>query len=305
VKYYKNGRFGGKYDSIAALSLLDILKWKLFSGTLFASKREEPYTLEVKDETERLHMKEDFICWLGHASFLIQLGGKRLLVDPVLGNIPFYKRHTPSPYSADMLGRIDHLLLTHTHYDHFDTASLKQLLPRSSHACIPLKMGKLLRKIDTTVPYTELDWYRTYTDEGMKITFVPAKHWGRRGVFDKNRVLWGGFVIAYGGTTLYIAGDSAPGDHFEAIGEAFDIDMALLPIGAYSPRVIMKHNHMTPQEAYDAFKALRAKVMVPMHYGTFKLSDEPMDEPLAWMKEIVEGTPHRIEFLIPGKIWMI
>jgi len=303
MKTYENGRFGGLLDSSQHINLFKILHWKLFK------KSSQPLALiiplDVVDQSQKLTQEDDFVCWLGHASFLIQLGGKRIIIDPVFGDIPFYKRQIKAPYTPQMLGKIDLMLLSHTHYDHFDVPSIEALQHNGIHAVVPLKMASLLHETASSMPVHELDWYETYREEGLSITLTPARHWGRRGLFDKNRVLWGGFILQYKEHTLYFAGDSAAGDHFEAIGERFNIDLALMPIGAYKPEFIMKYNHLNPQEAYDAFEALGAKQMVPLHYGTFKLTDEPLDEPLAWMEKIAALHSGKVLFLKPGEVQML
>ena len=300
---YKNGRFGGSLDSSKNLRLLDVLCWKLFHKKTQKSVLAKPP--EVLDDAEKLDQKEDFICWLSHASFLIQLGGKRIIVDPVFSDIPLHKRHVAFPYDLETLGEIDYLLVSHTHYDHCDKPSIQLLSKRDPKALIPLKMSHCLSKMAPSIESHELDWYESYEEDGLSVTLVPAKHWGRRGIFDKNRVLWGGYVISYKGKTIYFAGDSAAGEHFAEIGERFEIDIALLPIGAYRPEFIMKENHLNPEEALNAFRQLRAKKMIPMHYGTFKLTDEPIDEPLRWMQKLAKKNAEDIEFLKVGEVFTI
>jgi L-ascorbate metabolism protein UlaG (beta-lactamase superfamily) len=302
MKTYAKGKFSGEYDTSTNVNLRHILKWKLFEhAPKIWQKQTEVKALELQCEAEKLSQEKDFICWLSHAGFLIQLGGKRFLLDPVFANIPFYKRQISVPYSVDELGDIDYLLLSHVHYDHFDKKSIKALATRSLKAILPLKMSKILHQT-SDMETEELDWYECYDDEDVQITLVPAKHWGRRGLFDKNEVLWGGYVLTYQGKSIYFAGDTAVGEHFKEIGQRFNIEYALLPIGAYKPEFIMKYNHLNPQEAFEAFKQLQAKIMIPMHYGTFKLTDEPMDEPLKWIKEIDKENPNKIKILKVGEV---
>ncbi|MDP3465839.1 MAG: MBL fold metallo-hydrolase, partial [Sulfuricurvum sp.] len=133
----------------------------------------------------------------------------------------------------------------------------------------------------------ELEWWESVTIGELLITFTPSKHWSKRTPFDTNKALWGGYVIQKEEQTLYHSGDSAMGEHFKEIGEKFEIDEAFLPIGAYRPEAIMKHNHTNPPEAIQACTDLGAKVLIPIHYGTFKLSDEPMNEPLEWFEKLI------------------
>lgn len=120
---------------------------------------------------------------------------------------------------------------------------------------------------------------------GLFITLVPAKHWSKRTLFDTNKVLWGGYMIQNEGNTLYHSGDTAMGEHFKAIRDRFEIDEAFLPIGAYKPEAIMSQNHLNPPQALQAARDLGIQTLIPIHYGTFDLSDEPLSEPLEWFKE--------------------
>ncbi len=303
MKTVSEGKFTGEFDSSQNISLLDILRWKLFQNPKLSLKRRPKILpLEVVTDLQSLDQKEDFICWLSHASFLIQLKGKRILIDPVFGDIPFYKREIPTPYRVEDLGQIDYLLISHTHYDHFDKASIRALDKMKPKAIIPLNMRKILKKTAVNISSHELDWYEAYQTEDLTITLVPARHWSRRSFFDKNNVLWGGYILSIENKTIYFAGDTAVGSHFKEIGERYNIDVALLPIGAYKPEFIMKDNHLNPQEAFDAFEKLQAKQMIPMHYGTFNLTDEPLDEPLQWMQKIDEKNPNKIIFLKAGEV---
>ena len=305
MKTYQRGKFGGVLDSSKKINFFHILRWKIFQNAKISFSSRPVIPLEVEPNLEMVGLKEDFICWLSHSSFLIQLGGKRILVDPVFGNIPFYKRHINTPYNVEDLGNIDYLLISHTHYDHFDKKSVQALDRLKPKAVVPLNMSKNIIKMAPNINCHELDWYENYEDEALTITFVPAKHWGRRSLFDKNSVLWGGYILTYNDKSIYFAGDSAPGAHFDDIGKRYKIDIALLPIGGYKPEFVMKYNHLNPQQAFDAYKQLKAKRMIPMHYGTFDLSDEPMDEPLHWMELIAAKNPNEISFLNVGEVFTL
>jgi L-ascorbate metabolism protein UlaG (beta-lactamase superfamily) len=214
--------------------------------------------------------------WLGHASWLIQIAGVSLLVDPVLGDAiaGLTRRNGRAPLAAASLPRIDAQLVTHNHYDHMDMPSL-----RSVGAPVVVGLGNA-RHFGGRPAATELGWWDGVQIGGARVTFVPSQHWSRRGLTDTNRSLWGGFVVEGGGATIYHAGDTAHFDGFAEIGRRFPrIDAALLPIGAYDPRWFMSTQHMDPKEALDAFTALGARTAVAMHWGTFKLTDEPLDEP--------------------------
>lgn len=140
---------------------------------------------------------------------------------------------------------------------------------------------------------------------GLFITLVPSLHWSNRIHFDMNKALWGGYVIQNADHTIYHSGDTAYGEHFKEIAEKFDIDEAFLPIGAYLPEEIMKHVHTSPPEALQAAHDLKVKTMIPIHYGTFILSDEPLEEPLIWFEQLVGETifPFRTYSLKAGEIY--
>lgn len=268
------------------------LKWKL--GSLFKKRRER-----VADDDFRLNIQplsakdlvsdDDFIVWLGHATFYMQLDGVKIITDPVFGGIPLIPRLAELPIDPKLL-EPDIVLLSHGHYDHLDLKSLDVLdiYGKGVKVVMPLGLGSYLKD---GVSGVELDWYGTTTHNGVTIEALPASHWHRRGVFDFNRALWCSFSISSSKRRLFFAGDTAMDGHFKEIKQkCAPIDTALLPIGAYQPREIMKDNHLNPQEALDAAEILGAKEMLPYHYGTFKLSDEPIGEPYSWIKRLAASS---------------
>jgi L-ascorbate metabolism protein UlaG (beta-lactamase superfamily) len=217
------------------------------------------------------------ITWLGHASFLVQLDGVSLLVDPALQPAIFggIRRNVPPGVAIEQLPPIDAVLVTHSHYDHLD-------LPTIERVGAPVVGGLGLERFfrDRKLFATELGWWKTTKVRGVRITFVPAQHWSRRGLFDTNRTLWGGFVVEGTRATVYHSGDTAYFAGFKEIAARFPaVDAALLPIGAYDPGWFMEQQHVTPEQALRAFGDLGARTFVAMHWGTFKLADEPLDEP--------------------------
>ena len=217
------------------------------------------------------------ITWLGHASFLVQLDGVSLLVDPALRPTLFggLGRNVPPGVAIEQLPPIDAVLVTHNHFDHLDLPTLEQV---KAPVVAGLGLERWFR--DRGLFATELGWWETTTVRGVRVTFVPAQHWSRRGLFDRNRTLWGGFVIQGTRATIYHSGDTAWFRGFAEIGRRFPgIDAALLPIGAYDPAWFMETMHLNPEQALRAFRDLRARTFVAMHWGTFKLADEPLDEP--------------------------
>ncbi len=279
----KFGRYLSSLDGSQGLYFFNIIKWKISTLPLMFKKREK-FSLPWVREVEKLSINKDFFVLLGHGTVLIQLSGVRVLTDPVFGDIPFYKRYTPCPYKPYELGKIDFVLITHSHYDHLDIPSIKSL--DAEKIVVPKGAKRYLKKISGK-KIIELKWFDKVEKSGVKVLFLPAKHWSKRGLLDTNRALWGSYLIEGNGKSLFYAGDTAYSFHFRDIGQTFKIDCAFLPVGAYLPPYIMKHNHMNPYEAIQAYKDLKAKRFVPVHYGVFKLSDEPISEPYGKIRQLL------------------
>ncbi len=297
----KDGIFINLYGQSGISSVFDILKWKLRKNKYKTIKKNDKYKMKIIKNTMKKKKKEDYISWLGHASFLIQINGKKILTDPCLFAPPFIKRLTRLPCNIEDI-KPDYLLISHGHYDHLDKKSIKYF--NKSTALIPLKMGKLVKKFNKTINIQEAAWYQKYNiNEEFEIFFLPAHHWHKRTLKDQDKTLWGSFLIKTKTKTIYFAGDSGYSKHFKDIGNMFDIDIALLPIGAYEPRWFMKSSHINPQEALKAYKDLNAKEFIPMHFGTFDLSDEPISEPPKLLKKIKKD--ENIKFLDIGEEFIL
>ncbi len=228
----------------------------------------------------------DALTWLGHASFLISLGGKTILTDPFLtdyatGKPPFGpKRATPPALSIGELPQIDILVVSHNHYDHLDAETIEALPGKSEvHVIVPLGMGTFFTKRGYTL-VTELDWYSFTEVDGVIVSAVPAIHNSGRGLFDRNAVLWAGYVFKNSAKQIYFAGDTGYGPVFSEISRKIGpVDYALVPIGVYEPRKRMRSNHVNPSEALRIGKDINAKTIVAMHWGTIRLSEEAFEEP--------------------------
>jgi L-ascorbate metabolism protein UlaG (beta-lactamase superfamily) len=225
------------------------------------------------------------VTWLGHSSVLLRVDGVTLLVDPVLaGGIPGARRRlTPPGLTPEQLPPIDALLISHDHYDHLDEPTLHRL-PRGTRVlCGGGSAPWFARRGFSDV--TELDWWEGVSvggGDGVRVDFLPAHHWSRRGPFDTCRRLWGGWAVtAADGRTVVHAGDTGYGPFLTRIGARYrDVAVAVLPVGAYAPRRLLHGVHMDPAEAVRAASDLGAARMVPVHWGTFVLSGEPVLEPL-------------------------
>jgi L-ascorbate metabolism protein UlaG (beta-lactamase superfamily) len=225
---------------------------------------------------------------IGHATFLLQLAGLNILTDPV-----FSERASPVQWAGprrvrdpgvalDHLPPIDLVLLSHNHYDHMDLPSLRAITTRWRPPIVTgLGNGRYLARkgIGGAV---ELDWWQSTTPRaGVSVTYVPAQHWSKRGFFDRRKMLWGGHVIAAPAGRIYFAGDTGYPGHFAEIARRLGRpDLALLPIGAYEPRWFMGAQHMNPDDAVRAHLDLGARLSLAMHFATFHLTDEAIDEPV-------------------------
>jgi L-ascorbate metabolism protein UlaG (beta-lactamase superfamily) len=228
------------------------------------------------------------VTFIGHSTFLIQTRAGNILTDPMFSAraspVSFIGPHrvrAPAVRLSD-LPEVSLVLLSHNHYDHCDLPTLKVLQRRDNpHLITLLKNGPLVRKARIR-RVEELDWWDRASSSPMQVTATPAQHFSARTPFDRNRALWGGFVVAVEGRQIFFAGDSGYAAHFREVRQRLGtIDLALLPIGAYEPRWFMKDIHMNPAEAVQAHIDLEARRSVGMHFGTFQLTSEAIDAPLA------------------------
>ena len=229
------------------------------------------------------------VTFIGHASFHLRLGALSVLTDPV-----WSERCSPVAWAGpkrvrapgrrlEDLPRVDLVLVSHNHYDHMDLPSLRAVVARDDPFFVtPLGNARHLAEAGVR-RVAELDWWQTHTlPGGARITATPARHFAARTPFDRNHALWSGFAVEWEGYRVLFAGDSAAGPHWGAIRERVGPPgLALLPVGAYDPRFLMEAVHMDPREAVAAHEALGARQSIGMHFGTFQLTDEPINEPQA------------------------
>jgi L-ascorbate metabolism protein UlaG (beta-lactamase superfamily) len=225
------------------------------------------------------------ITFIGHSSFLAQAAGKNLLFDPVFSTwlILLRRQRRPGVRVRD-LPPIDIVLLSHAHMDHLDRSSLRRVIRatrrrtgRAPVAVVPTDVSDIVRRLGFS-QVIELRWWESYAAGGLTITHTPAKHWGTRWIMDGHRG-YGGYFVEGGARRLYYSGDTAYFAGFREIGARLRPEVALLPIGAYTPDSY-RAVHTSPEDALRAFEDLGASMMVPMHYGTFWLAEEPLEEPL-------------------------
>ena len=232
--------------------------------------------------------------WIGHSTVLLQIGGLNVLTDPV-----WSLRASPSQWvgprrimdaavAIDALPPLDVVVLSHNHYDHLDRAAVRRIAkmhPRATWIA-PLGVGHSLRAWGAR-ELVELDWWQATVIDGLRVTATPSRHFSGRGFRDRNRSLWCGFAFEIGGRRAWFAGDTAYHPEFPAIGARLGpFDFVMIPIGAYDPRWFMQVVHVDPEEAVQVYRDLLAPhggapppLMLCIHWGTFRLTDEPMDEP--------------------------
>ena len=224
--------------------------------------------------------------WVGHATFVLRLGGKLITTDPVWSDrIAVIERKCRVGVALEALPPIDVVTVSHNHYDHLDAPTIARLGAGPLYLT-PLGNGRWLRKAGA-VNVIELDWWQSHTVDDLQITLVPARHWSMRAPWNRNDALWGGFVYRSRDGVAFHSGDTALFDGFVDIGQRLGpIDWAMLPIGAYEPRWFMEPQHMNPEDAGEAFVRLGARTLCAMHWGTFKLTDEPLGEPPRRMRQV-------------------
>ncbi len=270
-------------------TLQDVRRWR-------RTRIREPWPAHVEDPifpapqcVPRDRIAATFI---GHSTFLLQIGGVCVLTDPIWSErcsaVSFAgpRRVRRPGQNLEALPGVDLLLVTHNHYDHMDLPTLRRVQARwAPTVATGLGNARHLAKADIRSAL-ELDWWQSSELAGVRVTYVPAQHFSSRGLYDRNRCLWGGFVVETGEATVYFAGDSGYCPHFAEIGRRFPhIDLALLPIGAYEPRWFMRQQHVNPQEAVRAHLDLRPRRSLGMHFGTFQLTDEAFAAPVSALRE--------------------
>lgn len=253
------------------------------------------------------------VTWIGHSTFLIQSGGVSVLTDPIWSDraspVQFAgpRRHIPPGLPFEKLPPVDAIFLSHDHYDHLDNGTVRRLIERFPRAkwVTPLGVARFLEKRGAA-DVTGMDWWENRTLGTVSASCTPAAHFSGRYPWKRNATLWSGWIIGLGRHRLFFAGDTGFHPEFADIAVRFGpLDAAILPIGAYEPRWFMQPVHMNPEDAVTAYSRIagagsKACIFIPSHWGTFRLTDEPLDEPprrlqAAWS---AAGLPDR-------SIWML
>ena len=246
-------------------------------------------------ETLNSIQNNDYIGWIGHATFLLKLGNTTIITDPVFsknaGPLIFGpKRYTEPALNLNELPKIDLFLLTHNHYDHQDMSTIRKFPYKDTKVFTALKLGKYFTKHHFK-NVQELDWYQEEKFNDLKITFLPAVHWSKRSLTDTNKTLWGSFLIEYAGKKIFFACDTGYGNIYKKIGKEYGpIDLTMINIGAYDFRPMFEKSiyHTSPEEALQAAQDLKSKKVLGTHWGTFVLSLEPIMEPPKRFKDNAE-----------------
>ncbi len=298
-------------------SLRQVLYWKMTSKQKPWPKQKELFLSDIPPI--RLEGNLLRVSFVGHSTMLIQTQGLNILTDPIWSDraSPFKYlgpvRYAPPGISFDKLPPIDFILISHNHYDHLDIPTIKKIWDRDHPKIItPLGNDLIIQREDSSIRVDTLDWHELLEiNENVRIHLAPAQHWSRRNAFDKNKALWGAFIIETLGGNIYFCGDSGFGtgkifrETFERFGS---FRFALLPIGAYEPRWFMKSHHMNPEEAVLAYKLLGEPYAAAIHFQTFRLADEGFFDPreqLAAMRKKNGISQQRFRALQIGEAWMI
>lgn len=291
----KSTRYNGRFISLpegSSKGLLEVLKWKWAGKAKSWPKWREPSDLQTRE----IPPHQTSATWINHSTLLIKVDGMTILTDPVfshrVGPLPWLgiKRKTPPSQTIKSLPPIDIVLISHNHFDHLDAPSIQALLSLYKPLVVaPLGNAPLLKSLGCP-QVIELDWWEKHpVSPNLSIELTPALHWSRRTLWDNCRALWGGFVIQSKSLKIFFAGDTGYHSHFQKIYERFGpMDLSLLPIGAYEPRWFMKEAHMDPADAVQAHLDLHSKQSVGIHFGTFQLTDEGIDDPIHDLKTALE-----------------
>jgi len=310
----QTARFQHPKGDLHDKSFVDLFK---FFSAYFSRESDErensgfPVLLSSKND---LSAFKETVMWIGHSTLLLNHSDLTIMTDPQFSEraSPFSfmgpKRVTPSPVQISDLPRIDVVLISHNHYDHLDEASIREIakIQPSVEFLVPLGLKSLLEDWGAR-NVSELDWWQQVQRKGVTIQPTPVQHWSKRTFFDRNKTLWSGWMVNWDDFSFYFTGDAGYSNDFKETAKKLGSpDLAAIPIGAYEPREFMKSAHINPEEAVRVFSDLGAKHAIGIHWGTFKLTLEPMTEPPVKLQEALRkiGVPkENFRVLRHGESW--
>ena len=309
--YAPHGRPGAFFNPWEPFepSVLRFLRWQLLSRNAYEKDRAPQVARLANDGTYLAGVEHSAtLTWVGHASFAIHDGSDVVLTDPHFGERALVrKRVVPPGIPLESVPPDAFAVVSHDHYDHLDESTVERL-PASVGWYVPLGLGPWFRERGRN-RVVELDWWESARRGRWTVTCLPSQHWSRRIENGANSTLWCSWLLDSGDFRYYFAGDTGWFHGFQEFGRRFaPIDVALLPIGAYEPRWFMRYQHMDPAEAWQAFLELGARFFLPMHWGTFDLTDEPVDLPPRELEQVIRergGSLQPVHFLAVGERWKV
>ena len=299
--HHRSSGFQNNYIDFAPRGLADFLRWRWNAARDGLPRPPAAPTPSVPPDLDFIHANaragaamQPAVTWVGHATVLAQVGGLSLLTDPIFSaraspvSFAGPKRPQPPGLTLQQLPHIDLVVVSHNHYDHCDAPSLQALNSQSGGPplfLVPLGLKAWLADLGITNA-VEMDWWQSHRLGTVEVVMTPVQHWSGRSLSDRLQTLWGGWAVFAPDAHLYFAGDTGYSRDFQDVARRFadrqlggGFDIALIPVGAYEPRWFMKEQHVDPDEALRMHQDLRAKKSLGIHWGTFELTDEPLDEP--------------------------
>ncbi len=290
-------------------SVWRLLRWQLFSRNPYDKTRPIEVPVLANDGAYLAGVEHSAsVTWVGHATFAVHEGDDVFLTDPHFSARALIRERVVEPgIPIESIPGDAFAVISHSHYDHLDEWSVEHL-PEALHWFVPLGLAEWFRERGRE-RVVELDWWESASHGRFTVTCLPSQHWSRRIGQGVNETLWCAWLVDSGETRYFFAGDTGYFHGFSEYGRRFDgIDVAMLPIGAYAPRWFMEWQHMNPAEAYRAFVDLGARYLLPMHWGTFDLTDEPVDEPPRELARVLReqgADVERVRTLAVGERWKI
>jgi N-acyl-phosphatidylethanolamine-hydrolysing phospholipase D len=294
VPHLKDGRYFNPWMPMQK-GFSDFLLWQLSEKTSYSQAEENDVPKLAPGLRERiLSSSDDFIAWIGHATFLMRINGEYWITDPMFSERALLpKRKTPPGLSLDEFFALPgkkNVIISHNHYDHLDSASLKRF-PVDMKIYVPLGLKVLMQDLGKR-DIVEMDWWQTIScGDRCQVVCLPAQHWSRRITQGTDTTLWASFLLVTPNLRIYYGGDSGYFIGYREIGRRYPgIDYALIPVTAYEPRWFMHYAHMDPRDALDAFGDLGARYFIPTQWGTFRLGDEPIGQAPSALDKAAQST---------------